>query len=173
MAISSLSGGTADKLGNIYEAYWGVFGMLEVLDGHAREIKIETPGIDGAEFSLRRATHIEFWQTKRQVAGDQKWTLGRLSKEGILKFFHKNSDDGNRSKFVSGSVAPELLELAQHAQAAENFEQFEASFLKAGRDKAYANLKQLVFEANASDDDALTLLRSIGVKTLDSQSVEE
>ncbi|MGJ8641526.1 MAG: hypothetical protein ACSHYA_19200 [Opitutaceae bacterium] len=140
MAISSISGGTADKLGNIYEAYWGVFGMLEVLDGRANEIRIETPGIDGAEFSLQRAGHLEFWQTKRQVAGSQKWSIGRLSKEGILEFFHQNSEDGNRSVFASGSPPPELLELTQHATIDQDIEQFKEFFLKAGRDKAYEEL---------------------------------
>ena len=48
--MSSLPGGPADKAGLSHETLWGVYGMLEVICGRAEKIRIEPPGVDGAEF---------------------------------------------------------------------------------------------------------------------------
>jgi len=69
MALSTHSGGAADKAGFIHESLWGVRCMVDVLNGEAASIRIETPGDDGAEFYLQRGSVREHWQAKRQVTG--------------------------------------------------------------------------------------------------------
>ena len=62
-----LPGGAADKFGNRYEGRWTVLCMLEVLDGKADSIRLESPGIDAAEFWLKRSSRQEYHQVKRQI----------------------------------------------------------------------------------------------------------
>lgn len=73
-----LAGGPADKLGNRYELWWTVLKVMDVLRGQWDTIRLEEPGVDKAEFVLRRTSGKALHQAKRQ-AGDGKWTLSELS----------------------------------------------------------------------------------------------
>lgn len=81
MVTSSLPAGPADKGGANYEILWGLHAMLDVVLERADSIRIEPPGVDGAEFYLLRQGVREHWQTKRQVTAQENWSLQKLKRK--------------------------------------------------------------------------------------------
>jgi len=94
MALSTHPGGAANKAGHYHEALWGVDAFLAVLYGEASEIRVETPGDDGAEFHLVRGNVREHWQAKRQVTRQDTWTIRALGV--VLTFFSEKFRAGDR-----------------------------------------------------------------------------
>jgi len=127
--MSTLPGGPAGKAGLRHEALWGVVGMVEVLSGEADAIRIEEPGTDGAEFFLERGGGHEHWQAKRQVLSQKTWSLQLLKSEGVLDFFRQRVDVGESCVFASISDAPELRSLAESADEALDWPEFEKKFV--------------------------------------------
>ena len=139
MALSTHSGGAADKAGLVHEALWGVRGLLFVLDGEATSIRIETPGDDGAEFYLQRAAVREHWQAKRQITGQGTWSFQSL--QSVLGFFFEKFRLGDRCVFASVSDAPELRMLTENAAAASALDEFKEHFLDDTRRKNFDKLR--------------------------------
>ena len=81
-----LPGGQTDKVGNRYESRWTVFALLEVLEGKFDSIRLEPPGFagDGVEFWLRKGSHVEYHQVKRQDVAEGRWTLNSLQQKQKL-----------------------------------------------------------------------------------------
>lgn len=127
--MSTLPGGPADKAGLRHEALWGVAGMVDVLTGQADAIRIEEPGTDAAEFYLERGGGHEHWQAKRQVLSQKTWSLQLLKSEGILDFFRQRVEAGESCVFASISDAPELRALAENADEALDWPEFEEKFV--------------------------------------------
>jgi hypothetical protein len=163
MALSTHSGGAADKAGFFHESLWGVRCMLDVLNGDAECIRIETPGDDGAEFYLQRGKVREHWQAKRQVTGQETWTLAKL--EGVLEFFFKKFRAGESCVFASVSDAPELRMLTENAQAArkagETVDNFKSLFLDKKRKIQFKELENIL--GAVSDDETFAFLCAITV----------
>ena len=120
--------------------------MLDVLNGEAQSIRIETPGDDGAEFYLERGSVREHWQAKRQVTGQATWSFAKLN--DVLEFFFHKFRAGERCVFASVSDAPELRMLTENAQAAMNagggLEEFRTHFLDQKRAQQFEELKNIV-----------------------------
>lgn len=165
-----LPGGPADKIGNRYETWWTVQEMLRVLDGTAGSIRIEDPGIDKAEFTIRANGCTEYHQAKLPCSSG-KWNLASLKPilEGIFPYLDGNSD---RFVFVSGSDAPELREMASRARDAASFGEFENSFLDSKAQKENF-AKVCEFLPNAEECKVHDLLRRIDVNTIDEQLLAE
>jgi hypothetical protein len=165
MALSTHSGGAADKAGFFYESLWGVRCMLDVLNGEASAIQVEPLGEDGAEFCLFKENTREYWQAKRQVSDQQTWTLKRLQTEGILAYFFSKFREGNTSVFASISDAPELGKLIENAKAAhragENIDGFKRHLLSERRGEHFKVLQNAV--STESETEALAFLCSISV----------
>lgn len=109
-----LPGGSSDKFGNLYELWWTVLQFLRMLHGKVESIRIETPGVEKAEFVLISSGRKEFHQAKRSNP-DGKWSLSSLASSNVellQTIFAELSGNDARFVFVSGSDAPELKELA-------------------------------------------------------------
>jgi hypothetical protein len=172
--MSSLPGGSADKLGNRYELLWTVSEFLRMLRGDgAVSIRIEDPGTEKAEFVVQ-GVNRELHQAKRR-APQGKWSLSSLAKGGteILQAISRQlAGNSDRFVFVSGSEAPELAVLSARAQDAESLEEYEQLFLEAEGWKAqFTALKK--FWGDCDSETAFDLLRRIEVRTLDDLSLEE
>src|SRR5258708_488869 len=102
--MSSLPGGSADKLGNRYELLWTVSEFLRMLRGDgAVSIRIEDPGTEKAEFVVQ-GVNRELHQAKRR-APEGKWSLSSLAKGGaeILQAISRQlAGNTDRFVFVSG-----------------------------------------------------------------------
>lgn len=165
MALSTHSGGAADKAGFFHESLWGVRCMVDVLNGEASAIRIETLGEDGAEFCLFKGNIREHWQAKRQVSDQQTWTLKRLQAEGILAYFFSKFRDRDTCVFASISDAPELGQLIENAKAAqkagESLGRFKLHLLSDKRSRHFEDLQIAV--GTVSETEALEFLCSISV----------
>jgi hypothetical protein len=161
VALSTHPGGSADKAGFVHEALWGIRALLFVLDGEAASITIETPGDDGAEFHLQRDDTREHWQAKRQVTGQDTWSLQRLKTDGVLAFFFEKFRQGERCVFASVSDAPELRMLSENAAINGSLERFKTHFLDQKRRAQFNDLRDHV--GASSDDEAFSFLRSLTV----------
>lgn len=171
MVTSSLPGGPADKGGTNYEILWGLHAMLDVVQGRAESIRIEPPGIDGAEFYILREGIREHWQTKRQVTGQENWSLQKLKSEAVLDFFLACADAGERAFFASISNAPELRMLSTHAQSAKDFAEFMGPFLTKPRRKELNELRKHL--GNISEPDAFSFLLKVHVICADEGALED
>lgn len=163
MALSTHSGGAADKAGLFHESLWGVRCMVDVLNGEAAAIRIETPGDDGAEFYLQRGSVREHWQAKRQVTGQGTWSFDKL--KDVLEFFFQKFRAGEPCVFASVSDAPELRMLTENAQAAKkagaDLNQFKAHYLDKKRSAQFEELQKLV--GAVSEEETLAFLCAIAV----------
>lgn len=140
--MSSLPGGPADKAGAIHEALWGVHALLEVLNGRAEFVRVEPPGVDGAEFLLKLSDgREEYWQAKRQLLSQQTWTLQALDSAGVLGFFLQQLRANQVCVFASITDAPDLRVLSEHARAAANHAEFMTQFLGGGRQARFDQLR--------------------------------
>ena len=136
--------------------------MLQVLHGEAIAICIEEPGVDGAEFLLRRDSGREYWQAKRQVLSQGNWSLRLLKTKGVLDFFLERLRAGDSCVFASMSDAPELRVLAEKARNAESWEVFHNVFLRAG---GRENFDELRSQWNSlPDKEVFNCLRRIRVE---------
>jgi hypothetical protein len=160
--MSTLPGGPADKAGLSHEL-WGVVGMVKVLSGEAEAIRIEEPGTDGAEFYLERKGNREHWQAKRQVLSQKTWSLQLLKRESILDFFRQRVDAGESCVFASITDAPELRALAENAEQAPDWQEFEEKFIRSENWKHY--FKELrKYLGYDSDPKVFAFLRKIRVE---------
>ncbi len=77
-----VSGGSADKLGNRYEALWAIDQLLQIVDGAARELTLEPLDPDesrGVELVVVDADDTScYWSVKRQTTKAAGWTLSAL-----------------------------------------------------------------------------------------------
>jgi hypothetical protein len=133
--------------------------MLQVLAGEARSIRIEEPGVDGAEFYLQFPTDREYWQAKRQTTGQTTWSLGQLHAQGVLQFFWTQFRAGNRCVFASVSDAPALRVLIENAKAADSLDEFRAQFSGKKRQEEFSALA--IHLGKPDDEEVFAFLRAI------------
>ena len=167
----TLPGGPAAKLGSRYEAWWTVRQLLRVLAGEATRIRIETPGVDTAEFVLTIGDVQEFHQAKRRHRKGA-WTLSRLDAEDLLQAAFQHLERSSaRFVFVSRSDAPELAALAESARASASPEEFEREFLKSAESTAGFNGLLKFWRCGA--ETARDRLQRIQVRTVDETTLRE
>ena len=160
----TLPGGAADKLGNRYETWWTVSELLRMLRGKTEAIRIEDPRFEKAEFVVTAGSRREFHQAKRSHLSG-KWGLTTLLTDGLVEVIGRQlAGNENRFVFVSGSDAPELVELCDAARDSESVEEFRRHFLAAQRREE--NLQRLI-DAWACDlPTARERLRRIDVRII-------
>ena len=160
----TLPRGPADKLGNRYEAWWTLSEFVRMLGGKTEAIRIEDPGFEKAEFVVAAGSRREFHQAKRShLTG--KWRLATLQTEGLVEVIGRQlTGNEDRFVFVSGSDAPELVELCDAARDSESVEEFKRHFLATQRRQQ--SLKRLI-DAWACDlPTARERLRRIDIRTI-------
>lgn len=121
-----LAGGSADKLGNRYEALWAIDQLLAVIDGTAATLTLEPIEADesrGIEFIVAFADGTsEYWSVKRQTTKAAGWTLAILNAKddrgrsvlGDL-LAHVERDSTNRAVFASTLGARDFEELRAYS----------------------------------------------------------
>ena len=108
----SLPGGAADKLGNRYERLWTAYQLLGLLDGRCDSIRLEEPGVDKAEFVIRRGDRQEFHQVK--CAGMRaRWSVASLAAEGVGvlpadRTNNRSKRDGCEVRLIDGALGGSL-----------------------------------------------------------------
>ena len=159
----TLPGGAADKLGNRYETWWTLSELVRMLRGETEAIRIEDPGFEKAEFVVTAGSRREFHQAKRSHPNG-KWGLRTLQTEGLLEVIGRHlAGNEDRFVFVSGSDAPELVDLCDAARDSESVEEFETRFLAARRREQ--SLKRLTGIWACDVPTARERLRRIEVRT--------
>lgn len=166
-----LPGGPADKVGNRYERLWSAYHVLCLLDGKLESVRLEEPGVDKAEFVVRRGDRREFHQAKRAgIRG--AWSVASLAAEGVLQSMNELLSDPNASfVFVSACAASELADLCGAARSAESEQEFMATFLKAKtRGEPFERIRRAwQCDARAMID----RLRRIEVRTIGETELEQ
>lgn len=121
-----LAGGTADKLGNRYEALWAIDQLLAVVDGRSATLTLEPIDADesrGIEFTIVSADGSRaYWSVKRQTTKAAGWTLAVLADEddrgrSVLGDLvaHVERDSANRAVFASTLGARDFEELRAYS----------------------------------------------------------
>ena len=166
-----LPGGPADKLGNRYERLWTAYQLLCLLDGRCESVRLEQPGVDKAEFVIRRGDRSEFHQAKR--AGMRgSWSVASLAAEGVLQSASELLTDPSASfVFVSGSAADELADLCEAARNAESEQEFMGTFLKARTRREPFERIQRVWQCDPGR--VTDYLRRVEVRTVGERELEE
>lgn len=123
--MPALPGGSADKLGNQYEAWWTLLRIGDLLTGRAARIRLEPPAPEG--------TGVEFWideqgtrwceQVKDAPAGGP-WTIGRLIREGVLASVRDHLANGHEIRLVVSTVATILAGLSSGGAESTTIKEF-------------------------------------------------
>jgi hypothetical protein len=166
-----IAGGAAAKYGDRYEGRWTVRCLIEILGGHATNIRLEPPGHlgEGAEFVLRRPPRREFHQVKRQYSRKGVWSLETLDGEQILGRFRERLLGAGGSVddvccFVSTHAAHPLDELAERARGSQSASEFRAEFTRGGFAQHLRNLSR--FWDGLAEDDIWAALRRVYLETI-------
>ena len=170
-----LPGGSADKLGNSYEAKWLVKQMIKLLDGGVTSLTMEPVGDDGDKIEFHYVTpHGEevAHQVKRQNAGKGVWTLGELNQRGIIEGIRKHVIRRNRRYvFVSTDSVDSIKELCERAKQAGGFKSFQKDFLTT--QNYQTQFKNLSASLNVKEEVAFDVLTRIEFRIVDELTLEE
>lgn len=166
--MAALSGGGGDKVGNRYEAKWGVLALLRLIKGELDYVRIEKPGETWAEFSTEKDGYTTWYQVKLKgatVAG----TIAGI--EGVLKAFGPKLHSGDSCEYISGDGCEQVGELQTRASIADNFQGFDTGFLEAdGRRKDFERLGTIW--KSSSPEQTFDCLKRLEVVTQDEARLE-
>ncbi len=169
----TLPGGPANKLGNRYEKWWTVSECVRMLRGDTKEIRIEDPGVEKAEFVVTVGSRRELHQAKRSHRSG-KWSITALASDGLLQAIgNELAGNDDRFVFVSRSDAPDLVKLCEEACAAESEEEFERVFLAANKKSKAWFERLLSCYWKCAVPTAIERLRRIEVRTIDERGLED
>mgnify|MGYP001809711771 CR=1 FL=1 len=161
-----MSGGVSSKAGNNYEAFWGIDKICQILISNkdACSIYFENPtsGNNGFEFEVEEDEKTYFYQAKDY---NQKWTIGKLISENIIKnFYDKMSLDKNYNCVFCTSSDCDMEYYIEKAKSSINLQIFIDTVAKTQQDKLndlYSHIFDLIkpedlnieFPINFSDND--------------------
>lgn len=118
-------GGTADKVGNDYEALWTVLRICDLLDDTALAIRFEPPGVDGAELRIDDIVGKCFDQVK--FRSGNPWSVHALVKDGVLTKLTNQYAAGARVQLVLSNGSPDFEKLVSKAKSSETLEEFRSA----------------------------------------------
>ena len=166
----TLPGGPAAKFGNRYEKLWTLSELVRMLRGETDSMRLEVPGLDGAEFVVQNGAQKEFHQAKRSHPSGS-WSMATLASAGVLPSIgNLLRDNDHRFVFASGSDSRELADLCEAAADAESIGEFEDEFL-AAETRAVPH-KRLLREWNLDELSVWKMLRRVAVHTIDDNELE-
>lgn len=167
-----LAGGAAGKAGDRYEDLWTVRQLIRVVQGKTRSIRIEVPDEDKSEFVITcKDGRSEFHQAKRQ-APNENWKVSQLDSKGILPYFGKKLQSGQKCVFFSTSDVKHLRELCLRARNASSVSEFKGEFLKAKWARTTIERIQRSWK-NCSLEDAFERLQRLEIRTQDAETLRE
>lgn len=121
------AGGIWDKLGNRFETRWTIRSLIDLLDGSALAVLLETTGDEGFEFTVERPPGLDHHQCKRQLASGKDWRISDL--DAVLERFGKQLRDASSTcVFASTASAAQLQGLVLRAGPTDSAERFESEF---------------------------------------------
>lgn len=158
--MTALPGGPADKLGNLYEHWWTVHVVGEMLRGEAQRLRLEPPrpGGVGVEFEVTRGGVIWGEQVKLRSGN---WTINRLDHEGVLSGCLLQVRRGRRFKLIVSSTASPLDTLAARSRDCVDL----SEYLEALSDNDSAQFSRLAKTWEVDEADALAILRWVWVES--------
>ena len=171
----SLRGGTAAKVGDLYERAWTVRSLLDLLSGEVVELRLEEQGAVGigVEFSrVMKTGEREFHSVKRQAPKSAgRWTPAEITrkvgtgKRSILGdlFGHIQADDAGKAVFVSQDGVQHLREVTERARASTSYEQFLGRLSTKQRNA----FNERIVPLTSDPGDALAKLRSCEFVTIE------
>lgn len=146
-------GGTADKLGNRYEAKWLVRQFLDVILGEADAVHFEglAPEFEGFEFSLLHNGITEWHQTKVN-APSGNWTIGALDTAKVLSAFKKRISQSTDDicVLVSQDGAKALKAMSEKARGSLGVQEFLDNLSDDEKNRHFKKLKDC-WKSNDSD----------------------
>jgi len=91
-------GGPAAKAGILFERWWTMLALLEVLAGKAQSLEIEVLGKEGegTEFALM-INGVPHWH---QVKLTGRWSISQLRTKGVLDHWWAKIQSGGFFEFV-------------------------------------------------------------------------
>jgi len=157
--MSLSTGGHADKLGNRYEGLWVAYKLLHLLSEEVAAVQLEAVGDDerGVDVWVSgRDGSRDAQQCKRKNRAIGKWSIGELTRQGVLSHLATQLQRDRTSRFtlISADPAPELRSLCDTARSAggdadEYFRQTLAVTAHA------ENLRRFCQAVSASEHDAV------------------
>lgn len=112
----ALAGGSADKYGNQYEAWWTIHRLMDLVSGREHNITLEPVGPDGSgvEFYVTGPAGRSYEQVKSGTSKTWSW---KRTKNELLVPTLGHLSQGSRVRFVLAREAHELTRLTDLARA--------------------------------------------------------
>lgn len=177
----SRPGGTAGKLGDVYEGFWTVRQLLNVLTSKLRSITVEVVDLEeslGVEFRTVTADGTRAYHSAKRQRAKGEWTLARLlareNGRGVLEdlLVHLDREQTARAVFVSGSSATDLRGLCWRATHTDDLVSFRRDLDRASRLRDEAEDRLLTLPIVDQRWDRLyALLQRLQVVTIDEQTL--
>src|SRR5712691_9249246 len=161
--MSALPGGSADKLGNEYEAWWTLLRVGDVLAGRASRIRVEPPGPagKGVEFWADEGGRRWFAQAE-DAPSAVTWTANRLILEGVVPSVAGHLAPGHEVREVLSTDAPALKTLSGHAAGSLSLAEFKG--MLSGED--LGELQKLAAVWDVDEQTARAYLQRVHVEHL-------
>lgn len=157
MAVA-MPGGAAVKVAHSYEHLWTVMRICELLDGPVRTIRLEPPGSAGSGIEFVVDVAGEMWgEQAKDTAGN--WTIGKLTREGVLAAAKHQVGRGRSFRFVAASAAADFSTLADRSRSSESINEFREA-LRQRR----THLALVADTWAVSEEEAWHLLRGVDVE---------
>lgn len=175
----ALPGGSADKIGNRFEAWWTVHQIALLLDEKIDSIWLEPLGDDskGVEFKVSESGVTNYHQVKRQQSTKGAWSLRDLARMGILTMFKEKVSSTSSCTFVSTQSAHPLAEMRDRVQQSSSLQNFLDHYLTSEQlRKAFSDLKDYWRSTDddlASDETVYFILDRIRIVTVDESTLKE
>lgn len=164
-------GGVSDKFGNIYEAYWAVRQLLDVIRGPKQMLRLEgiSKEFNGFEFVVDEG-HCKSWHQTKINAQGQNWTVRALQREGVLNAFsaRMSAAANDRCVFVSQSPAVDISDLSGKASYSTDFTDFDQALDPTPRSK-FVDFHTV---AGIDPGAAFELLRRCDFRTLPQEEIK-
>lgn len=166
--MAALPGGGADKVGNRYEAKWGVSAFLRLVKGDFDSVHIEKPGETWAEFSTEKDGFTTWYQVKLKGA-TAAGTIAGI--KPVLSAFGPKLLSKEPCQYISGDGCEQVDELASRAAISDDFQAFKDGFLKAGSRQSNFESLGNIWESK-SPDETFDRLKRLEVVTQDEKRLE-
>jgi len=148
-------GGSADKIGGEYEAWWTLWRITQLLRGQLTTMQLEPMGADGVELWVETAGVRTYDQAKFRSHGS--WTIGRLVSEKVVTRVLPHLQAGAAVQFILSSASDDFSRLTVNAAGSESFKVFATSVPD-------ADLSQLQSAWNVDGETAWRFLQRISVR---------
>ena len=159
--MTSLPGGAANQAGMLYQHWWTVLRIVDVLEGRATSIRIEPYGSSWKGLDLVvEESDIVWAEQVKNVQSVTNWTIAKLNSKQILDTIKVQVSQGRSFQFITSTPARQLDDFANRARESENFDMFQGML----RDSLAAPFDRLTEAWNVTNEQAWLWLKRVYVK---------